>query len=454
MEFAFLRRPVFMARRALVDAAHGIGLAVILDVVYNHLGPDGNFLGAYAGEYLDESKKTPWGGAIRYGNPDFRPLRELVVANLEYWMREFHMDGFRLDATHAIVDESPRHILQEMTDSIHARGGYAIAEDSRNDARILTPVEEGGFGFDGVWADDFHHTLRVANTKESEAYLGDFEGSAAEIIETFRNGWLYRGRISKNSGRLRGSECNHLPAQGFVHCISNHDQIGNQPFGQRLNQLISHDAYRASSALLCLTPYTPMLFMGQEWSASAPFIFFTDHDNELGKLITEGRREEFKHFSAFQNPEMREKIPDPQSRASFIASKLEWSEAAQPENAQTLALYRVCLALRREESAFRPASRDLWEAREIGRGVGAWRARGETRDWLVIFDLVGGHAASLDGDFCELPGGAKWRNRVATSDVAFGGSGRSGADVDAMQVSLDTPELIVLEANGTVSAQR
>ena len=168
-----------------------------------------------------------------------------------------------------------------------------------------------------------------------------------------------------------------------------------------------------------------MLFMGQEWSASAPFIFFTDHNDALGKLITEGRRKEFKHFSAFQNPAMREKIPDPQSVASFMASKLDWNEATQRENAQTLALYRACLALRREEKAFRPESRDTWDALEIGNGVGAWRARGEERDWLVVFDLVGGHSATLHGELCRLPEGAKWANVWPPATSLLAGAGEA-----------------------------
>ena len=201
--------------RACVDAAHRVGLTVILDVVYNHFGPDGNYLHAYIGDYLDEAEKTPWGGAIRYGHPDFQPLRDLVLSNPAYWMREFHIDGFRFDATHAIFDDSPRHLLQELTESIHARGGFAIAEDPRNDSRLVTPEAEGGFGFDAVWADDFHHVIRVANTHEAEGYLGDFTGTVGEAVDTLRHGWHYRGQHAKSENALARDRLRALAARAL-----------------------------------------------------------------------------------------------------------------------------------------------------------------------------------------------------------------------------------------------
>ncbi|HEY2341626.1 MAG TPA: alpha-amylase family glycosyl hydrolase, partial [Chthoniobacteraceae bacterium] len=224
--------------RALVDAAHAEGLTVILDVVYNHFGPEGNYLGEYIGAYFDESRKTPWGGAIRYDSPDFRPLRALIVANVEYWMREFHIDGFRLDATHAVLDASPRHLFAEVNAAIHTHGGFSIAEDSRNDSWVLCSEEQGGAGFDGVWADDFHHSLRVGQTHENESYLGDFNGSAKELVDALRHGWIYRGQYSPRKGANRGTECRHLAPEKFIHCISNHDQIGNRALGDRFSDVV------------------------------------------------------------------------------------------------------------------------------------------------------------------------------------------------------------------------
>jgi maltooligosyltrehalose trehalohydrolase len=433
--------------RALVDAAHQIGLAVILDVVYNHLGPDGNYLGAYAPGYIDEERKTPWGGALRFDDPNYRPLRALFVANPLYWRTEFHIDGFRLDATHAILDESPRHILEEITSAIHEHGGFAIAEDSRNDSRVILPVEENGLGFDGVWADDFHHTLRVFNTRENEGYLGDFAGTLAEIIETLRHGWYYRGQYSQNKGGKRGSECRHIPPRKFVHCISNHDQAGNRALGERLNHSISREAYLAGSALLCLTPYTPMLFMGQEWGTSSPFIFFTDHNEELGKLITKGRREEFKDFASFHSEAARARIPDPQDPKSFLDSKLVWDELGDEKKSRTLELYRKCLALRRQQAAFRPESREIWYAEALALGVGALRFKGAASDWLLLFDLEGGHHGSLAEEWiCRPRGPQGWRVALSTNEKQFGGTGACAFDPAANQVRFSQPELVVLQS--------
>ncbi len=433
--------------RALVDASHQAGLAVILDVVYNHLGPDGNYMGAYAPGYIDEERKTPWGGSLRFDDPSFRPLRALFVANPLYWRDEFHIDGFRLDATHAILDESPRHILEELTGAIHEHGAFAIAEDSRNDSRVIIPPQENGLGFDGVWADDFHHTVRVSNTKEKESYLGDFTGSLQEIVDTLRNGWFYRGQYSKNNGGKRGAESRHIPPRKFVHCISNHDQAGNRAMGDRINHSISRDAYLAASALLCLTPYTPLFFMGQEWAASTPFIFFTDHDEDLGKLITKGRRNEFKDFAAFHDAASRDRIPDPQDPKSFLDSKLIWDEVRDEKKSMTLELYRKCLALRRGDSAFRPASRESWHVEALEMGAGALRLKGAEADWLLLFDLEGGHEGALDQEWiCKPRAGQEWTVVLSSNEKQFGGSGACAFDPARHRAQFAGPELVVLKS--------
>jgi maltooligosyltrehalose trehalohydrolase len=433
--------------RALVDAAHELGLAVILDVVYNHLGPDGNYLGAYAPGYIDEERKTPWGGALRFDDPEYRPLRALFVSNPLYWREEFHIDGFRMDATHAILDESPRHIIEEITSAIHEHGGFAIAEDSRNDSRLVLPVEENGVGFDAVWADDFHHSARVANTRENEGYLGDFAGTLAEIVETLRCGWFYRGQYSAHKGGRRGSECRHIPPRKFVHCISNHDQAGNRALGERLNHSIGREAYLAVSALLCLTPYTPMLFMGQEWAASTPFLYFTSHNEELGKQVSKGRRDEFKDFAAFSTPAERDRIPDPQELKTFTDSKLVWDELGDEKKSLTLELYRKCLALRRLEPAFRPATRETWYVEALQMGVGALRFKGTAFDWLLLFDLEGGHSGSLAQEWiCKPRGPEGWAMVLSTNEKQFGGTGACAFDSAANQARFGQPELVVLKS--------
>ncbi|HEX4084552.1 MAG TPA: hypothetical protein VHY22_06575, partial [Chthoniobacteraceae bacterium] len=360
---------------------------------------------------------------------------------------EFRIDGFRLDATHAIMDESPRHILEEMTHAIHQHGAFAIAEDARNDSRLILPVEENGLGFDGVWADDFHHTTRVANTKEGEGYLGDFTGALTEIVDTLRNGWFYRGQYSASKGGKRGSECRHLAPRKFIHCISNHDQAGNRAMGDRLNHTIGREAYLAASALLCLTPYTPLLFMGQEWAASTPFLFFTDHNEELGRLVTKGRREEFKDFSGFQSEAALERIPDPQAAKTFLDSKLAWDEMGDEKKAYTLELYRRCLALRRGEEAFRPAGRESWYVEALTMGAGALRLKGATSDWLLLFDLTGGHDGPLAEEWiCKPRSPQGWAAVLSTNEKQFGGNGACAYDAAAHQARFTQPELVVLRS--------
>jgi maltooligosyltrehalose trehalohydrolase len=372
--------------RALVDAAHSHGIAVILDVVYNHFGPDGNYFSAYSSEYFHKSHHTPWGNAFNF---ELRPVRDFFLRNPLYWMDEFHIDGFRFDATHEIEDDSETHILAEITAEIHARGGYAIAEDARNNALVISSGVPKSLGFDGVWADDFHHTARVTVTGEQHSYYQDFKGGITEVIDTLQHGWLYRGQQSIAMNKLRGTESLSLAPEHFVFCITNHDQTGNRALGERLNQIIHPDAYRALTMLLCLSPYTPMLFMGQEWGASTPFLFFTDHNDDLGRKITEGRRKEFSAFPEFSDPETRKRIPDPQALSTFEKSKLRWEEA---ENSPTLALYKECLALRRTEPEFRPSARDDWkvQATTWGAGVIAYSCH------VLVFDLKGGSTGVID----------------------------------------------------------
>ncbi len=209
---------------------------MILDAVYNHLGPDGNYLGAYSKDYFNPAHKTPWGDALNFDGPHHQPVRDLFLGNPIYWMEEFHFDGFRLDAVHAIIDDTDRHILAEIAAAIHERGGFVFAEDERNEASLATPASEGGTGLDGLWADDFHHTVRVALTGEQESYLQNFTGTGEELIDTLAHGWHYRGQPTRLHEEARGTACDHLPTHAFCYCISNHDQVGNRAFGERLTE--------------------------------------------------------------------------------------------------------------------------------------------------------------------------------------------------------------------------
>ncbi|GAC1324098.1 MAG: malto-oligosyltrehalose trehalohydrolase [Chloroflexota bacterium] len=360
------------ALKRFIDAAHQHGIGVILDVVYNHFGPDGNYLRGFATDYFTDRYKTPWGDAINYDGVRCEQVRQLVLDNVRYWIDEFHADGLRLDATHAIYDNSPRHLLADVTDAARntaaaGRGVVLIAETHENDVRYLLPTNEGGFGFDAVWADDFHHTMRRFLAGDHEGYYRDFAGTLDEVAHCIQHGWLYDGQPTPSSDRRerRGTPAGDRPAWQFIYVLQNHDQVGNRPFGDRLTADVDVDRYRAAAAVLLFLPSTPMLFMGQEYGARTPFQYFTDHNPELGRLVTEGRRKEFAAFSAFADPATREKIPDPQARSTFERSKLDRREADSPDGARTLHVYTALLHARRDDAVLATQDRRKMTARGL-----------------------------------------------------------------------------------------
>jgi maltooligosyltrehalose trehalohydrolase len=345
--------------RRLVDHAHQVGLAVLLDVVYNHLGPDGNYLGVFAPYLFSKTHQSPWGQAINFDAEHSDMVRALFLDNALYWLHDYHFDGLRLDATHAIVDDSPRHFLAELSTHVRAasagRPVHLIAEDHRNLSQLVQSPEQGGWGLTGVWADDFHHELRRLLAGDCEGYYRDYAGTTQELAATIQQGWFFEGQYSEHQQEFRGTSPTGLPPWSFILCLQNHDQVGNRAFGTRLNQQIEPAAYRAATALLLCAPELPLLFMGQEWAASTPFLFFTDHHADLGRLVTQGRRQEFGHFSDFRDPILREQIPDPQAVTTFTASKLNWTDLKRPLHAGLLRLNQTLLRLRRSDPALRPA---------------------------------------------------------------------------------------------------
>jgi maltooligosyltrehalose trehalohydrolase len=347
--------------RALIDACHGRGLAVILDLVYNHLGPGGNFSHAYSDSFFHQGKGNPWGQNFNLDGPNSEAVRAILRQNARYWLDDFRIDGFRMDATQAIHDESPVHLLAEVAEMVHLRGGFIIAEDDRNERAILDPRDRKGWGFDAVWSDDFHHSVRVSQTGEQEHFLSMFDGTAGEIARVARRGWLYSGQFSKFHQGNRGTPGDDFPPQSFVYCISNHDQVGNRWQGVRLHESIDPAGYRALSLFLCLTPGTPLLFMGQEWAASAPFHYFTDLSDELGRKIVDGRGNEFLQMGFVKDPNDLEHMANPQSERTFLDSKLDWAEQKKPTHSRVLALYKAALKLRRELFGGENPSRDHWQ---------------------------------------------------------------------------------------------
>ncbi len=434
---------------ALVDAAHARGLAVLLDVVYNHLGPDGNYLRTWSPAYFTDRHKTPWGDALNYDGNDSDPVRTLILENAAYWIRDLHFDGLRLDATHAIVDDRKgTHVLAEIADVARAaaseREVLVIAEDERNEARLVREVARGGLGLDAVWADDFHHCLRRIVAGDDEGYFADFEGSINELVRIVQKGWLYEGQISKNLGRERGSPAFDIPPPRFVHCIQNHDQIGNRALGDRLHHGLDLARYRAAVTLLLATPFTPMLFMGQEFATSKPFAYFTDHHDELGRAVTDGRRIELGKFRAFADPAARERIPDPQARETFERSKLDWTELDSSPGKEVFALHRALLTLRREEPAMAASARADFDVAALPGDVLVVRRRPRRLGEALLFvvALTGGAKAQLRGSRVAPPEGRKWELLLDTE--TFGGS--KPAELDRDTLTLHGPGAVVLRA--------
>ncbi len=410
--------------RRLVDAAHGEGLAVLLDVVYNHLGPDGAYLGLFSPSYFSETHKTPWGPAVNLDGPASEHVRGFFIENAQHWIHEYRLDGLRLDACHALVDESPRHVLSELQERVRSslpeREVLIIAEDSRNLVRMVQPEAEGGWGLDAVWADDLHHQLRVGMAGDRDGYYADFTGSVEDLTRTIRDGWFFQGQTSRHFGGPRGTDPTGAPPRRFVVCLQNHDQVGNRALGERLHHQVDLATWRAASTLLLLGPETPLLFMGQEWGATSPFLFFTDHDPDLGRRVTEGRRREFADFQAFADPAARARIPDPQAEETFRRSRLDWGEAAKEPHGGLGRLYRALLALRRE-ARLGSLERDRYRVAAIaGRGVALHLepGGGAGEGLLVVACLRSPGSVDLGSMVGELALGSKatWRLVLSTEE--------------------------------------
>ncbi len=347
--------------RRLVRACHERGLAIVLDVVYNHLGPDGNHLDQF-GPYFTDRHHTPWGRAMNYDGADSGPVRELVIDNTAMWMRELGIDGVRLDAVHAIVDLSAVHVIEELTarvDELERELGrtlWVIAESDLNDPRVIRPRGEWGWGCDAQWSDDLHHALHAVLTGERAGYYGDF-GRMADLAKALRDAYVYDGRPSDFRRRVHGRPAGDVPGYRFLAYAQDHDQVGNRAKGERLSQLVALDRQRIAAAVVLLSPFVPMLFMGEEWAAATPFLYFTDHrDERLGHAVSEGRRREFERFGWPAS-----EFVDPQSPDAFARSRLDWSEPDREPHRAMLEWYRALIALRRAVPELRDGRRDLVE---------------------------------------------------------------------------------------------
>jgi maltooligosyltrehalose trehalohydrolase len=422
--------------RRLVEAAHGLGLAVILDVVYNHVCGEPNILERTSPQYFHKKNSNAWGGSLNFDGENSEAVREFFIQNAEYWLEEFHVDGLRLDATHAIQDDSPTHILTEIAAAVRRRGGFVIAEDDRNEARLLRPVGEEGLGLDAAWADDFHHVMKMKLKPEPIGHFASYAGSLDELKDTIEHGWLFRGQEFRQWKKPRGTDAIDRLPQQFVYCLSNHDQTGNRPMGERLNHLVDARAYRAASMFFLLLPFTPMLFMGQEWAAETPFVFFSDHGGEFGAGVSKGRLREFQNFGSQWPAEMIARMPDPEDPSAFQQSKLNWRELETQPHQRVLALYRECLRLRKADPVLHERERSNWKV---------WT---ESDCVFLKYGLKPGPSRLLIAHFGE---GAEatiekgWRLKLSSGERRFDGQGENIFDIAANASKFTGPATILLE---------
>lgn len=413
--------------RAFVDRAHALGLAVILDVVYNHMGPDGCYLQEFAEQYFSRQHTTDWGDALNFDGPGSAHVREYFLANVEYWIREFHLDGMRFDATQNIYDTGPHHIMTELVARVHdaaeGRNAWTVGENEPQESRFIRPVDQNGHGMDALWNDDFHHSARVALTGVREAYYTDYSGTPQELIACARHGFLYQGQHYAWQGKPRGTSTHGIPGRAFVNCIQNHDQIANSADGRRIHELTSAGALRAMTALMLLMPGTAMLFQGQEFAASARFLFFADHERELAERVHEGRRKFLAQFRSMALPSVQQQIADPSIGAVFEQCQLDHGE--RNTNANVLHLHRDLIALSRGDPMFSRQDAAAVDGAVLGNDSLALRYTGDGGDDRLLVVNLGPdlHLRIVPQPLLAAPHATVWRLLLSTDDVRYGGRG-------------------------------
>lgn len=422
------------ALRAFIDRAHALGLGVILDVVYNHFGPSGNYLPRFSPDYLTTRYKNEWGEAINFDGDHSAPVREFFSANAAYWIREFHFDGLRLDATQCLYDAGPVHIVAELAQAARAAAGgrsvYLTAENEPQHARLARPPSQGGTGIDALWNDDFHHSATVAATGACEAYYTETRGTPQELISALKWGFLYQGQYYAWQKQRRGTPALDLPAHAFVQFLQNHDQVANSARGERLHSLTTPGRLRALTALLLLTPGTPLLFQGQEFAASAPFLYFASHDGELDAMVRTGRSEFLEQFPNIGNPAGRTLLAPPADPATFERCKLDHAERTQGWHAAVLELHRDLLRLRRDDPVFTAQDASRMHGAVLGAEAFLLRflaADGEDR--LLVVNL--GPTLPLlpmAEPLLAPPAGCRWRLLWHSEDPRYHGNGMAEPD--------------------------
>jgi maltooligosyltrehalose trehalohydrolase len=414
--------------RRFVDVAHAHGVGVILDVVYNHLGPSGNYMRSFAPAYFSDRYDNEWGDALNFDGSDAVPVRQFFIENAAYWIREYHLDGLRLDATQQIFDRSPVHIIAEVARSARAAAGrrsiVIVAENEPQDTRLVQPIDEGGYGLDALWNDDFHHAAMVALTGRAEAYYSDTRGEPQEFVSAAKRGYLFQGQRYSWQRQPRGTPAWGLPSSAFVVYVQNHDQVANSAKGLRGHQLTSPGRWRAVTALMLLMPGTPMLFQGQEFFASAPFLYFADHDRDLAEAVRKGRAEFLTQFPSMIDFERTGRLDNPADPETFERCKLDFSE--RETHAAAYALHRDLLRLRREDDTIRAQAAHGIDGAVLGPSAFALRFfsidHSEDRLLLVNFgiDL---RRESFAEPLIAPPIHTDWQLQWSSEDAKYGGFG-------------------------------
>jgi maltooligosyltrehalose trehalohydrolase len=392
---------------------------VLLDAVYNHLGPEGAYLSSFAPDYFTSRHRTPWGDAVNLDGPASREVRRFFIENARQWVREYHFDGLRLDATHALLDGSSPHFIAELASAVRSvrPGAILIAEDERKAAEITRSAASGGWGLDAMWADDFHHHVRRLLAGDREGYYAPYSGTTADIGVTVDRGWWFRQTLEGGREWARAAQEPHVDRRSqFVFCLQNHDQVGNRAFGHRLHHDIDPAAFRAATVLLLLAPETPLLFMGQEWAASTPFLYFTDLPEPLGSQVTKGRREEFRAFSAFADPSLRASIPDPQALGTFEASRLNWEERTRQPHASVLRLHEALLGMRRAHPTLGKTGAAL-AIEALDADVLALRRSTPSSSVIVIVRLRGHGTIRIPEEM--LPSAVRFHTLLSTEEPSY-----------------------------------
>jgi maltooligosyltrehalose trehalohydrolase len=415
--------------RRFVDRAHRLGIGVVLDVVYNHFGPDGNFLGCFARDYFTDRYECEWGEAINFDGANSGPVREFFIANAVHWIEEYHLDGLRLDATQALFDASQEHIITATTraagEAAPGRSVVILGESEPQHANLLRTPENGGCGIHAMWADDFHHSAMVAMTGRNEAYYSDHFGSPQEFVSAAKYGYLFQGQYYGWQKKGRGTPALDITIERFVNYLQNHDQIANSGRGERFHRLTSPGRARAMTALLLLLPATPLLFQGQEFWASTPFRYFADHEPELAEGIRKGRAQFAAQFPSLATDTMQARLPDPCSEQTFLACKLDWSERERNEAA--VRLHWDLLALRRNDPVFSAQRSHALDGAVIGPEAFLLRFFGEDGDdRLLVVNLgLDLRLASMAEPLLAPPAGREWRLLWSSEHPDYGGAGVS-----------------------------